>query len=718
MALCNRYILLVLCFLFMENTAQANSDKYIGSNAFTIDELLSVPHVKDPKISPDGKVVWLEQKFGVWNVYLAEGPDYKNTRLTNYTQDDGAEISLIGFTAQEKHLIFKRGRNGFNPAHLVEPPIEELLSIHLKQGTVSKISSEENFPVDNATLSNDGRHLFTAKGGTVWKYALGSKASAQKLFTARGQVNSLLFSPDGSKLAFISDRSQYKRGKYSFVAIYDLEEKTLTYMAPGVGIDQNIVWSPDSKNIAFIRFGYEPRTWRFSNHREGAPFSVVVADAQTGEGDVIWTSETGYGSRFNGFGASGYSGLGGKNGLLWLADNTLIFPYEKTGWKLLYGIPASGGQPRLLTPGKFEIDGVSLSADRTHVMYWANSELDMHRLDLYEMSLGADWKPSLVGTSASLDMRAHSQYINGNDDFLYYLRSTDAPPCMMVQQAKKKPIQISTGPVPSDPVSAKSSPAEVITFKSKGNMEIPAVLWKPKHIEGKGKHPVLVHAHGGPRNKVYPTWESFFGYPVVIQYFLSRGYYVLSVNYRSGIGYGLNFREPESYGGRGAGDADDFIAAAKYLKDNIPEIDPRRMAIYGHSYGGHIVSNVLARSDLYAVGVDSAGVGDWVVEMEKDFKEILQFNIPERMVLEKLAHQSSAISQIENWGNEPILFLHGDNDNSAAMQQTLELYLALKRRGKIADALIMPGEAHSIRLYRNQKKYLKKIDAFLAKHLK
>jgi dipeptidyl aminopeptidase/acylaminoacyl peptidase len=226
-----------------------------------------------------------------------------------------------------------------------------------------------------------------------------------------------------------------------------------------------------------------------------------------------------------------------------------------------------------------------------------------------------------------------------------------------------------------------------------------------------------VHAHGGSRSKVYPTWRTGFSYAQVLHYLASRGYVVLSVNYRSGTGYGLDFREPESYGGRGAGDVQDFIAAAQFLKEHVPQVDPAKIAIYGHSYGGHIVSNALARSDVFAAGVDSAGVGDWVVELEKDFGKSLQFNIPQRYELEQLAHASSAISIIDEWGEEPILFLNGDHDGSAAMQPMLELYLALQRRGKTVDALVMPGEAHSLQLYRNQVAYLRKIEQFLRKHV-
>ncbi len=707
----NGPVLMLLCLCMGISGASAQT---AAPGPFAFEELLAIPAVRGVATAEDGTVAWIEQTRGIWNIFLAEAPQYEARQVTGYDTDDGAEIKLVGFVPGRSHLLFVRGKAGFNPAHLPDPPVPMVFVLSLRDGDVKRLDLGESAFGDDLVISPDGNRLFVPKGGAVWSYALSGEAAPLRLFATRGALGDLLLSPDGTKLAFTSDRSGYDRGKYAFVGVFDLNTRRLVYMTPGVGIDQSPVWSPGSDKIAFIRFGYEPRTWRFSNHREGAPFSVVVADALSGLGHPVWTSDVGYGARFNGFRASGYSGLGGEGNLLWMADDTLVFPYEKTGWKLLYGVSTSGGDARLLTPGDFEIDGAVQSPDRQSIIYWANSESEPHRLGLYRMALRNGLKPRRVAAGEP-GMRSKAQFVK-NGAMLYVHASAPVPERLMIRTEKNDEIQLSTGPRPGDPITRKAGDAEVVIYDSFDGMKIPAVLWRPRKI-GKGC-PVVVHAHGGPRDKVYPVWNAFFGYPQILQYYRSRGCVVLSVNYRSGIGYGLDFREPERYGGRGADDARDFIAAAEYLKAHIPEIDPGRIVAFGHSYGGHIVTNALARSDVFALGVVSAGVGDWVVEMEKDFNEPLQFNIPQRLELERLAYESSAISKIEQWGREPVLFLHGDNDGSAAMQQTLELYLALQKRGKTVDAFIMPGEAHSIRLYRNQIGYLKKIDAFIEKTLR
>lgn len=687
-----------------------------ANEPFSAEELLSIPAVLDIVSSSDGALAWVEQASGVRNIYVASPPAHAARRVTDYRQDDGANIALVGFVPGASHLVFTRGTTGFNPANLPDPPQQMLQVLSLRDGSIRRLDDGAESALSTPVIAPDGAEVLAAKGGEVWAYFLNGTRSPQRLFTTRGEITELLFSPDGTKLAFVTDRSHYERGDYAFVGVFDRNARTVTYMAPGAGFDQNPVWSPDGRSLGFIRVGFEPRTWRFSMHREGAPFSVIVGDASSGEGGAVWTSPIGYGSRFNGFDASGYSGLGGTGNLLWLADDTLVFPYERTGWKLLYAVSAKGGDARLLTPGEFEIDGVTLSPDRSTIVYWANSEADRHRLDLYSMSLRNSLKPRRLAGSSEGGMRYDAQFTSGNV-LLYRHAGAFIPERLMLYAEATASRQLSTGARPGDPVTKKAVDAEVVTFKSLDGLAIPAVLYRSKPRPGQARQPAIVHAHGGSRSKVYPVWRTGFGYAQVLHYLASRGYVVLSVNYRSGTGYGLDFREPESYGGRGAGDVQEFIAAARFLTDHVRQVDPTKIVIYGHSYGGHIVSNALARSDVFAAGIDSAGVGDWVVEMEKDSGRPLQFNIPQRYELEQLAHDSSAISRIDQWGEEPILFLNGDHDGSAAMQPMLELYLALARRGKKVDALVMPGEAHSLQLYRNQVAYLRKIEQFLREHI-
>ncbi|MEM8564250.1 MAG: alpha/beta fold hydrolase [Pseudomonadota bacterium] len=685
----------------------------------SVDNVLQVPVITQVITNEDGDIAWIEQQSAGWNVLLARAPDYKPTQLTAFNDDRGRELALIGFAADDS-VIYRYGRWGVNAANEAFTPDVELHQV----GSVNRQKTIlQDVPrwTARAILGRDGRTLFSASDGTVTRTPLRQPPDSEDLFTVRGRVSSLLLSPDGTRLAFTVDRSGLKRGKYGYVGVYNLSTGELNYIAPGLGIDQNVTWSPDGEQLAFIRFGFEPRTWRFSDHREGAPFYVMIGDPDSGEGEPVFESEPGYGSRFNGFGANGYFGTGGFNSLIWLKNDQLIFPYEKTGWKLLYSVSAGGGEARLLTPGMFEINSIIANADRSGMYYVANTEQDMHRLRLFTLNIDSQLKPQSVPLVGAYDMASprprQSVYPLPGGDLALIANSAFSPPQLMIRKPDGSTVKLSSGPDENSELSQILPPAEVLTYTSQDGMQISGVLQKPPTALRTGNNPVIVMAHGGSRSKDYPHWGFSHTRDLLCHYLAGKGYYIFTPNYRSGIGYGLDFREPESYGGRGAGDVQDFIAAARYLKKNLPGINPNRMAIAGYSYGGHLATNAAARSDEYAAVMSYAGVGDWVVEMEKDFGETLQFNIPQRMELEALAHDSSAISKIDEWGNEPVLFVHGDNDGSAAMQQSLELYLALKRRGKVAEALIFPGETHSFNIRAHTREILLRTEQFLEAHM-
>ena len=128
------------------------------------------------------------------------------------------------------------------------------------------------------------------------------------------------------------------------------------------------------------------------------------------------------------------------------------------------------------------------------------------------------------------------------------------------------------------------------------------------------KHPALVFMHGGSRRQMLLGWHYMDYYNNAYgmnQYLANQGYVVLSINYRSGIGYGLNFREPANYGAGGASEFHDVEGAGLYLRTRA-DVDPARIGLWGGSYGGYLTALGLARdSALFAAGVDFHGVHDW-----------------------------------------------------------------------------------------------------------
>ena len=175
------------------------------------------------------------------------------------------------------------------------------------------------------------------------------------------------------------------------------------------------------------------------------------------------------------------------------------------------------------------------------------------------------------------------------------------------------------------------------------------------------------------------------------QYFASQGYVVISINYRSGIGYGRSFREAANTGMRGAAEYQDVLAGAKYLQ-NRPEVDPESIGKWGLSYGGLLTAMALARnSDIFKVGVDMAGVHDW---------SRLRDNLNEGM--RKKARESSPVADVKTW-TSPVLFIHGDDDRNVPFQQTTDIVQKLRAKGDVyIELMIAPDEPHEFLLYKNR----------------
>src|SRR2546430_11535611 len=145
------------------------------------------------------------------------------------------------------------------------------------------------------------------------------------------------------------------------------------------------------------------------------------------------------------------------------------------------------------------------------------------------------------------------------------------------------------------------------------------------------------------------------------QYLASRGYAVLSVNYRSGIGYGRAFRLAPKRGARGASEYQDIVAGAQYLRSRN-EIDDKHIGLWGGSYGGYLTALGLARnSDLFAAGVDLHGVHDWhswslAQRGGHDFYALDA--TPDELAT---AFASSPMRAVSQW-RSPVLLIHGDDD--------------------------------------------------------
>jgi dipeptidyl aminopeptidase/acylaminoacyl peptidase len=224
--------------------------------------------------------------------------------------------------------------------------------------------------------------------------------------------------------------------------------------------------------------------------------------------------------------------------------------------------------------------------------------------------------------------------------------------------------------------------------------------------------PALLFFHGGPTRQMLLGWHPMDAYAYMYglnQYFANEGYVVLSVNYRGGVGYGLNFREAKNFGAAGSSEFNDILGAATFLRARA-DVDPRRIGIWGGSYGGLMTALGLSRASEYlAAGVDYAGVHDW---------STLGANlVPETgRNSAKVAYDASPVASLDKW-TSPVLLVHADDDRNVPFSQTVELVEGLRKHGVEFEQVVLPDEIHDLLRQASWIRFFHAADGFFQRHL-
>ena len=653
-----------------------------GQAPFSVDDVMSFSFASGLVAAPAGdRVAWIENREGERNVWVAEGPAWEGRPLTSYRGDDGQELGGLTFSPDGNRVFWVRGgapnRQGEVPDPLSTPD-EEGRAVWVSDFT----GGDATHLVDtgNFTISPNGAHLAYSSGREIFLLALGAETDVERIARIRGSAGSLTWSPDGSKLGFVSGR-----GDHAFIGVLDLSDRVITYLDPSVATDGSPAWSPDGRQIAFLRIPNERVVHMFSPRREGLPFSIRVADVRTGEGREVWKANDGLGSAFSGVNAS--------TQLWWAAGDRLIFPWEGDGWKHLYSVPVSGGDAISLTPGDFEVQFAAISPDRESMIYDSNQD-DIDRKHVWRASVNGD-RPEPITSGTGVEWGA---VMTEGGTIAFHAASGSEPAHTVVLHDGERHRVSPTRPA-SFPAARMVEPEQVV-FSASDGMQIHGQLFLPPGASSGEKHPAVVFFHGGSRRQMLLGFHHRGYYPntyAMNQMLANAGYVVLSVNYRSGIGYGMEFREAENYGATGASEFNDVMGSGLYLRSR-PDVDPDRIGLWGGSYGGYLTALGLARaSHLFAAGVDIHGVHDWNVVMNGFRPSYEPEDYPE---FSQLAYDSSPMAFMDGW-TSPVLLIHGDDDRNVPFSETVDVAEALDRRGVEYEQLIFPDEVHGFLLHRN-----------------
>jgi dipeptidyl aminopeptidase/acylaminoacyl peptidase len=697
------------------------------------------------------RLAWFAYDEGKRNVYTAAAPNFRPVRVTSFLEDDGIDLTDVQISDDGSMVAFVRGhapnRQGWvaNPLSNPDGAERAIWAARTSGGRAWRVTEGSNYE-----LSPDGRWVLFAQDGQIHRASTAENRPAsardrgeEPFITAWGTNSNPSWSPDGSKIAFVSNRTDH-----SFVVIAGNTTRKLTYMAPSVDFDASPTWSADGKQIAFIRrpgtpFGrqaqqggggiglpggpaFQPGTQgrrggggggrgggrggqeltgpgsnipglMRATFRGGYTTSIWVGDVATAEAKEVWHT------------APDEQIFTSISNIRW-ADGHVIFTINvaalQSEWERYFSINLSGPEgaaPVMLTTTDGIIEdaaSVTLSKDGK-TLFYATNHGDIDRRHIWAVPV-AGGAPKQVSLGNAIEM--YPVVLASGTRLAAVTADWNRPQSVSVIDVDDGEQRvIFPNPLPrAFPVDAHVKP-EAVTLKAEDGFEFYNQMWVPKDLRPGERRPAMIFVHGGPSRQMLLGYHYRHFYHMaygVNEWLASRGYVVMSVNYRSGVGYGTSFRRAPDTGGRGNAEYRDVLAAGKYLQSR-PDVDPDRIGIWGLSYGGVLTGQALARnSDIFKVGIDLAGVHLWGNSVNPEDESF----------------QSSVIGAIDGW-KSPVLLIHGDDDRNVAFQQTTGLVQLLRARDVEFELIVFPDDVHDSLVHSRWVYTFDRMDQFLKKHM-
>lgn len=672
---------------------------------FTLRQILSFPLPAALVAGPDGSTLaYVLNESGIRSVWFGRAPDYHPRPLWSSASDDGQEISDLRISPDGKFVVYVRG--GAHDANWPEHPWPDPNSsiVEPEMTVVSLATSGPSAPKvlgrgDAPEISPDGTRVAFVHDpdGAVWSAPADGARPAKRLFFDRGKDSDLAWSPDGKALAFTSDRDDH-----AFVGVFRDADTSIEYVAPSTSRDFSPQWSPDATKIAFVRIDGDGGPPQDPLKQYAEPWAIWVANAVDGTGRAVWRS--GHALR---------DSLPGINGpqLRWLAGNRLVFISERSNWPNLYAVSATGGgAAAALTPGTFMVEDTAVSPDLKTIYYTANAGVtpgDDDRRHVFRVS--AQGGPPLAVTSGDASEWWPAATAGG----VAYVRAGARSPMTIVYDGRP----LDADRIPADfPTSALIVPREVAFRAADGVLVHGQIFDAPSAT---AKKPAVIFVHGGPSRQMLLTWHymDYYSYAYATnQYLASRGFVVLSVNYRLGIGYGHDFQYPQEAGPAGAAEYRDVLAGARFLRAD-PRVDAKRLGIWGGSYGGYLTAMGLAKnSDIFKAGVDFHGVHDWSMYPDLFSSHPKRYQHYDLKRALRTAWYSSPDAYVSTW-RSPVLLIQGDDDRNVPFHQMVDLVVRLNVAGVPYQEIVIPNDIHGFLRWQSWLTADNATVDFLEKHL-
>jgi dipeptidyl aminopeptidase/acylaminoacyl peptidase len=352
----------------------------------------------------------------------------------------------------------------------------------------------------------------------------------------------------------------------------------------------------------------------------------------------------------------------------WLPDNAHVyFESERDGFAHLYSVSIEGGEPAQLTSGQFEVSDVRLSADKTK-FYFTSSEGSFFERHLYSMTTAGGTRTRINGLPGQNQVD-----ISPDEALLADVRSySNKPPELYLlpnkpgdEKALAAIKAVTTSPIPEFLTNDWIDP-RIVSFKARDGATVYGRMYMPSNWKGGGPAVLFVHGAGYLQN-VHRWWSQYFREYMFNHLLMERGFVVLDIDYRGSAGYGRDWRTG-IYRHMGGKDLTDHVDAVNYLVKEHG-VDPKRIGLYGGSYGGFItLMAMFTQPDVFAAGAALRPVTDWAHYNNQYTSNIL--NLPQG---DAESYKQSSPIYFANGLKGALLICHGMVDVNVNFQDTVRL---------------------------------------------
>lgn len=497
---------------------------------------------------------------------------------------------------------------------------------------------------------------------------------------ARHELGEAPFSPDGGRVAYASN----ERNPADMDALVrDLATGEVRALLAGDGNYEPMSWSPDGRSVLVIRLNLNTDT------------DLFLCDASTGESRHL-TPHEGEIKFFPG---------------PWSPDGRgfyLLSDREREFLGLAFFDLASGEMRWVETPD-WDVQDVALSDDGRRLAWIVNEDGYSH---LHLRDLDANTTRDVPGLPRGVI--SGLRFSPDGDTLGCYLNRSVRPATLYLINAEtgahRELTQSFLGGIPEEDMVEP----EVIRYPSFDGLQIPAFLYKPKHLPPGGRAPVVLSIHGGPEAQELPT----YAYNGFYQYLLSRGIGVLAPNIRGSTGYGASYQK-RIHRDWGGAELKDLEAAVAYLR-GLPWVDPERLGVFGGSFGGFATLSCVSRlPDVWAAAVDIVGPSNlltFVKSVPPHWRRLMKEWVGDPEEDAQMLWDRSPIRYVDGI-RAPLLIIQGANDPRVVKAESDQMVDRLHELERPVEYMVFEDEGHGFTKAANSLRAMRASAEWLERHL-